>query len=91
MKLILGKLNASSIVNYWKIEEDIIKTFNLNNEENFENLVGNYAIVENINDYDLVKIVGVVSTEEKYEKFLIGKTISKRVVNLMGRSMIRND
>lgn len=91
MKLILGKLNVGSIVNYWKIDDEVIKKFNLNDENHFNNLIGNYAIVENINDYDLVKIVGVVSTEEKYEKFLIGKTISKKVVNLMGRSMIRND
>lgn len=91
MKFILGKLNVASIVNYWRVDEDLIKKFNLENEDNFEKLVSNYAIVENVNDYDLVKIVGVVSTQEKYEKFLAGKGVNKKVISILGRSMIRND
>lgn len=33
-------------------------------------VVGDYAVVENKNDYDLVKIIEIVETSEKYCKRL---------------------
>ena len=80
MKLIIGKLNRNNIVYYWRIPSDSVFT------------IGDYAIVENINDYDLVKIIGIVETEEKYAKFLAnGKEISKKVIYFIERKDIRED
>ena len=83
MKLIAGKLNAENIVRYWMLEDekDIYNVFG----------IGDYAIVENKNDYDLVKIISIVETEEKYVKFLIGASTIKKVVRLISRAVIRED
>jgi len=89
MKLIIGKLNNNNGLYYWKIEEDVITKFNLEKDKYFKNLVGNYAIVENMSDFDLVKIVGVVETIPEYEKVLNSKTINKKVVNIVGSEMLR--
>lgn len=89
MKLIIGKLNNANGLYYWKIEDNIVAKFNLDNAKNFNNLVGNYAIVENMSDFDLVKIVGVVETIPEYEKVLNNKTINKKVVNVIGSEMLR--
>ena len=89
MKLIIGKLNNNNGLYYWKIEEDAITKFNLEKDKYFKNLVGNYAIVENMSDFDLVKIVGVVETIPEYEKVLNSKTINKKVVNIVGSEMLR--
>ena len=89
MKLIIGKLNNNNGLYYWKIEEDVITKFNLEKDKYFKNLVGNYAIVKNMSDFDLVKIVGVVETIPEYEKVLNSKTINKKVVNIVGSEMLR--
>ena len=78
MKAILGKLNRSHEVYYWRCDGMYPD-------------VGDYAIVENINDYDLVKIIGIVETDEKYEKFLSKNRISKKVIKTISRSWVRND
>lgn len=49
--LIAGIVNATGQVLFWK------------DEINIE--VGNYAIVENVNGYDLVKVIGRVKTTTK--------------------------
>ena len=48
MKLILGKLSNGAIF-YWDIYHMQLKPS-----------IGDYAIVENLDDYALVKIVGIV-------------------------------
>jgi len=54
--LIAGVINATGKMFYWK-------------DENFIT-IGNYAIVENMNGYDLVKVVGrVTTTKEEAIKF----------------------
>ena len=79
MKLIAGKLNSDNFIRFWKIEKG---DFN----------VGDYAIVENINDYDLVKIVGIVETTEKYTYFLTnGCPVIKNVISIIPRFKIRKD
>ena len=80
MKLIIGKLNEDNNIRYW-------------NASGFtpDVAVGDYAIVENINDYDLVKIIGIVETEEKYTKFLVPRGVSKNVVKYLERSQVRKD
>lgn len=50
--LIAGVINATGKMLYWK--NDIVALE-----------VGDYAIVENMNNYDLVKVVGIVSTTKK--------------------------
>lgn len=79
MRIIAGKLNSDNIVRYWKVGDEI---FN----------VGDYAIVENKNDYDLVKIIGIVETNEKYASFFAnGYSISKNVISIISRGLIRED
>lgn len=79
MKLILGKLNSGSIF-YWDISHLQLKP-----------IVGDYAIVGNKNDYDLVKIIGIVETSEKYYKQLTHDCELKQAVCLLKRNMIRYD
>ena len=78
MKLIAGKLNNCSTLFYWQIIEN----------EKFE--IGDYAIVENMNDYDLVKIVGILETSDKYAKFINDRKL-KNVVSIIKRIEIRED
>lgn len=80
MKLIIGKLNGANIINYWNTSDFILDV-----------PVGDYAIVENINDYDLVKIIGIVETDEKYTKFLAPHGVSKRVIKYLPRDLVRRD
>lgn len=68
MKLIIGKLNNDKIGRYWKMEQDLY--FN----------IGDYAIVENLNGYDLVKVVGLVETDEENVKKIIGLDINKKAI-----------
>ena len=79
MKLILGKLNTGAIF-YWDISD-----------MKLEPSIGDYAIVENLNDYDLVKIIGIVETSGKYCKRLTHTCKPKKVVCLLKRNMIRKD
>lgn len=46
--LIAGTINATGKTLYWKSNREIN--------------VGNYAIVRNMNGYDLIKVVGIVTT-----------------------------
>ena len=46
--LIAGVINATGKMLFWKNEGDIE--------------IGDYAVVENMNGYDLVKVVGIVMT-----------------------------
>ena len=79
MKLILGKLSNGAIF-YWDTSHMQLKPS-----------VGDYAIVENLDDYALVKIVGIVETSEKYCKRLTHSCKLKKAVCLLKRNMIRND
>lgn len=79
IKLIAGKLNNTNTTYYWLVDKDL----------DFE--IGDYAIVENMNDYDLVKIIGIVKTDEKYLRLLTNKNINKKVVVIVDRAEIRED
>lgn len=79
IKLIAGRLNNCNSTYYWQIEEGL------------DCEIGDYAIVENMNDYDLVKIVGIVETTEKYVKFITNSKINKKVINIIERQDIRED
>ena len=79
VKMIAGKLNNTKCVYYWTVDKD------------FDYEIGDYAIVENMNDYDLVKIIGTVITNEKYLKLLTNVNVNKKVVEIVDRSDIRED
>ena len=50
--LIAGVINSTNTVYFWL-------------SKNIENIkIGDYAIVENLNSYDLVKVAGIVYTDE---------------------------
>lgn len=49
--LVAGLINATGRVLHWRTKSEIE--------------LGDYAIVENMNGYDLVKIVGIVKTTKK--------------------------
>lgn len=49
--LIAGVINATGKMLFWKDDNDI--------------QIGDYVIVENMNGYDLVKVIGIVLTTEK--------------------------
>lgn len=51
--LIAGTINATGKTLFWKDRNDMALS------------VGEYVIVENMNGYDLIKIVGIVETTEK--------------------------
>jgi hypothetical protein len=76
--LIIGKHNSTGQIFYWN-----------DNGKKFD--VGDYAIVENKDDYDLVKIVGEVFTNEKYARLCSGTIVTKKVVKIIPRKEIRND
>lgn len=54
VKLVAGIINATGKMCYWK---DEIKAN-----------IGDYAIVENMNGFDLIRVVGTVTTEKKFAK-----------------------
>ena len=79
VKMVAGKLNNCRTILYWLADlEDEIK-------------IGDYAIVENMSDYDLVKIVGIVATSYKYIKFITNCSYAKKVVRIIKRNEIRED
>lgn len=79
MKLIAGKLNGDNKVRFWSIDEDT------------QVIIGSYAVVQNRNDFDLVKIIGFINTDEKYFKFLTGLNVLKKVIKYIPRNKIRKD
>lgn len=79
-KLIIGKLNNCNLTYFWEKDE---------NNEIFE--IGDYAIVENVNDYDLVKIVGITFTKDEYMKFITNRNQNKKVIKIIKRNEIRGD
>ena len=55
VRLICGKLQGNNVLRFWKVEDVNIDTH-----------IGNYAIVENLDSYALVEILGLtVTTKDK--------------------------
>ncbi len=52
--IVAGVINATGKMLYWKSNDGLS--------------VGDYAIVENANGYDLIKVVGIVITEKNLVK-----------------------
>lgn len=81
VNLILGKHNSTGKIFYWLNEEFV--GFN----------IGDYAIVENKNDYDLVKVIATITTNKKYVEFITNCKYEniKKIVNIIDRLEIRDD
>ena len=75
--VILGKLNRDNVVNYWNIEEKMILG------QDLDELIEKYAIVENMQGYDLVKIVGFAYIDEDEEKHIAKNKITKSVIRII--------
>ena len=81
VSLIAGRKNGGTETLYWK------------NISNGNPIIGNYAIVENMNGYDLIKIAGVVYTDiEKASYFSKTKYCNmKSVINFINKEEIENN
>ena len=69
-KLLIGKINSSNTIGYWNVGENYTPDV----------ISGDYAIVENKTDYDLIKIIGIVELKEEYEKYLLQNKVSKKAI-----------
>lgn len=77
MKCIVGKFNnKQSFVNYWKVGK-------IRNED-----IGNYAVVENLNGYDLVKIIGISEVDESQVKYVTGNHDLKKVKTIISKDIV---
>ena len=79
--LIAGRKNGGTETLYWK------------NIANGNAIIGDYAIVENMNGFDLIKIAGVVyTTEEKASYFSKTKYCNmKSVIKFIEKTEIENN
>lgn len=50
--LVAGTINATGKTLYWKDELELLN-------------IGDYAIVENMHGYDLIKVIGIIETTEQ--------------------------
>ena len=77
--LIAGTINLTKETLYWTLEGILGK-----------DVIGDYAIVENRDSYDLVKIIGIVETTEgnakKFSKH--GYKNMKKVIKILEKSQI---
>ena len=53
-RLICGKIQGNNVLRFWKVEDDSLAIE-----------IGDFAIVENMDSYNLVKILGVVISNEQ--------------------------
>lgn len=79
IKIIAGRLNNMNKSNYWLINDEMVAH------------IGDYAIVENMNGYDLVEIVGFVETDEEHINELIGNKINKKTLDIIPKSVLVDD
>ena len=80
--LIAGVINSMpNMVYFWLGDK---------NKDSFK--IGDYAIVENLNSYDLVKIAGIVWTNEENLKSITKKDLAKmkRVIKYIPKDELEN-
>lgn len=81
--LIAGVINSMpNIVYFWLGDKNI---------DSFK--IGDYAIVENLNSYDLVKIAGIVWTNEENLKSITKKDLAKmkKVIKYIPKEELENE
>lgn len=71
--LIKGLLNCDGIAREWELP----------NESDVN--IGDYVIVENKKDYDLVKVIGITVTHEDYIPNFIGNMKLKKAVKVISK------
>lgn len=54
VRLVTGKIQGNNVLRFWKVED-----------ENIFIQIGNYAIVENMDSYNLIEILGLVITSRE--------------------------
>ena len=74
--LIAGTINATGKTLYWKSDREVS--------------IGDYAVVENMSGYDLIKVVGIVmTTKSNASKFSNTKYENmKNVIQVMQKELI---
>ena len=81
--LIAGVINSMpNMVYFWLGDK---------NKDSFK--IGDYAIVENLNSYDLVKIAGIVWTNEENLKSITKKDLAKmkKVIKYIPKEELENE
>ena len=81
--LIAGVINSMPNMVYFWLGDKNIDSFK----------IGDYAIVENLNSYDLVKIAGIVWTNEENLKSITKKDLAKmkKVIKYIPREELENE
>lgn len=74
MKLILGRINATNTQGYWKC-----------NDLDPTPYLGQYALVQNKNSYDLVQVMAIVETTPQLQYSLINNKsrVTKDVITFI--------
>ena len=83
--IIAGKHNGTGTVYFWRMSETTI------GKDTVE--VGDYAVVENKTDYDMVKVIGILDTKEKYVRFfgVPSGNVKRSVIMVIPRKYVRED
>ena len=81
--LIAGVINSMPNMVYFWLGDKNIDSFK----------IGDYAIVENLNSYDLVKIAGIVWTNEENLKSITKKDLAKmkKVIKYIPKEELENE
>ena len=80
-KIIMGKINSGNVIGFWKAGENLTPDV----------IAGDYAIAENKTDYDLIKIIGILETDEKYEKFIAPGGIAKKAIYYIAKCQVNKN
>ena len=84
--LLAGKINSTTIVNYWKIDYSYVR-----DEDSLE--IGDYAIVENKHGYDLVEVVGYLSVDKNNSSLFSNTKYEnmKKVIKFIRKEELKNE
>ena len=79
MKIIFGKHAGFGAVYSWKMPYDM----------KADEAIGNYAIVENRNDYALVKVIGLAEVEDaQAAQAIAGANVNKNALRIISRESL---
>lgn len=78
--IIIGKLNQNEKCNYWLCELELK-----------EDDIGDYAIVENKTDYDIVKIIGITKTKKEFLKNMSYGEPYKKVIKIIKKEYLKEE
>lgn len=79
MKIIFGKHADCGAVYCWKMPHDM----------KADEVIGNYAIVENMNDYALVKVIGLAEVKDAQAAQAIARTnVNKNALRIISKEAL---